>query len=228
MSDSRQFIEKLTGIYRGKVVKHLENGLVKVYIPDIYPFEWASQPDKLPDAEIVVPMFGGNNNGNGVFSYPNIGAIVVCQFLNGDQNLPIVIGATQGGALAAMKYHEVANELDPSTGKEPSCIHMFAVGRSKIKVYEGGQIELRVDGADKNASSITIDKKGNIVVNCDGNFQINAKNIRMAAKEYMYTVSGKTTGLTSREDMFLQGKNITASCDKGVLNIETKHRVTQF
>lgn len=75
---------RLYGIYRGRVVKHLENGILKVYIPDIYPVDWASNPDKLPDAEMAVPILGGNNNGNGTFSYPNIGTYVICQFLNGD------------------------------------------------------------------------------------------------------------------------------------------------
>lgn len=68
----------MLGMYRGKVLKHLENGILKVYIPGVYPDEWSTTPDKLPDAEVVVPMFGGNNNGNGVFSYPNIGTMVVC------------------------------------------------------------------------------------------------------------------------------------------------------
>ena len=66
--------------------------------------------------------------------------------------MPVVVGATQGGSLAAMKYSEVANELDPSTGKEPSCIHMLSIGRSKVKMYEGGMIELRVDGQNGKSS----------------------------------------------------------------------------
>ena len=69
----------------------------------------------------------------------------------------MVVGATQGGSMAAMKYHEVANELDPATGKEPSCIHMLSVGRSKIKIYEGGTIEMRVDGKSGKTSKVTLD-----------------------------------------------------------------------
>lgn len=59
--------------------------------------------------------------------------------------------------MAATSYHEVANELDPSTGKQPSCIHMLQVGRSRVKIYEGGTIEMRVDGKDKKSASLTID-----------------------------------------------------------------------
>ena len=55
-----------------------------MFIPGVYPIEYKASPEKLPDAEIVAPLIGGNNMGNGVFSYPNVGAIVVCQFMNGD------------------------------------------------------------------------------------------------------------------------------------------------
>ena len=42
MSECRELPDKLYGMYRGKVLKHLENGILKVYIPDVYPEEWAS------------------------------------------------------------------------------------------------------------------------------------------------------------------------------------------
>lgn len=42
MSECRKLPDRLFGVYRGKVVKHLENGVLKVYIPDVYPLEWAS------------------------------------------------------------------------------------------------------------------------------------------------------------------------------------------
>ena len=69
-----------------------------------------------------------------------------------------------------MKYHEVANELDPSTGEKPSCIHMLCVGRSKVKIYEGGTIEASVVGKTGKAAGITIDQNGNLLLNCDGTF----------------------------------------------------------
>ena len=137
---------KLVGLYRGKVLRHLPHGKLKVFVPSVYPAELEGTPERLPDAEMVVPMFGGNNYGNGVFSYPNVGATVVCQFMNGDQNMPVVLGATQGASPARSKYKEVANELDEKTGEPSSCIHMVCAGKSKVKMYEGGQIELQVAG----------------------------------------------------------------------------------
>lgn len=80
----RPEFNKLTGLYRGKVLRHLPGGRLKVFIPGVYAEEFEGQPDKLPDAEMVVPMLGGNCNGNGTFSYPAEGSAVVCQFFNGD------------------------------------------------------------------------------------------------------------------------------------------------
>lgn len=76
--------------------------------------------------------------GNGMFSYPDIGAVVMCQFLNGDQNYPVVIGATLGSDFAKQRYAECAPELDPKTGEPPAYVHVINAGKSKIKVYEGG------------------------------------------------------------------------------------------
>lgn len=210
--------DKLFGMYRGIVKKHLENGVLKVFVPGVFPEQWSTQPDMLPDAEMVVPIFGGNNNGNGVFSYPNIGAVVVCQFLNGDQNLPIVIGATQGGNMAATSYHEVANELDPSTGKQPSCIHMVQVGRSKVKIYEGGTIEMRVDGKDGKSSSLTLDQRGNVIINCDGSFQVKANNVRTDAKQQIAQYSGGTNIIASSGTTTINAKDVDCFCLKGVFS----------
>lgn len=140
-----------------------------MFIPGVYPIEYKVSPEKLPDAEIVAPLFGGNNMGNGVFSYPNVGAVVICQFINGDQNFPVVVGATQGASMARSKYQEVANELRGDTGETPSCIHMVQVGKSKVKMYEGGYMEISVAGSG-GSGTITIDKDGNVYMTCAGTF----------------------------------------------------------
>lgn len=70
------------GFYRGLVLKHLRNGMCKIWIPGIYPAELSSyeEADKLPSAEQASPIAFGTNGGNGVFSYPNIGSVVWCFF----------------------------------------------------------------------------------------------------------------------------------------------------
>lgn len=226
MNDIEDRVSKLDGLYRGKVLKHLEHGILKVFIPGVYPQEWAADPDKLPDAEQLVPTFGGNSNGNGVFSYPNIGAIVICQFLNGDQNLPIVIGTTQGGALAAMKYKEIANELDPATGEKPSYVHMVSVGRSKVKLYEGGMVEMDVTGKDGKSASFKIDQNGNVFVNCDGTFQVQANNIKLMAKNQVGAASGKTMVLNSKSTMSMAADGVIVFCPNSVMSVSSKNRIT--
>ena len=68
------------------MVKHCISGYgrCKVFIPGVYPDEMEKNPDQLPDAEQISPLFGGSLDGNGVFSYPNLGSIVICGFWNGD------------------------------------------------------------------------------------------------------------------------------------------------
>lgn len=43
--------ERLSGLYRGVVVRHLEHGKLKVWIPGVYPEDWQNDPMLLPDAE---------------------------------------------------------------------------------------------------------------------------------------------------------------------------------
>lgn len=75
---------KLVGMFRGKVLKHLPHGYCKIMVHGVYPQDWEAQPDMLPSAEQASILFGGTNQGNGVFSYPNIGSSVWCWFANGD------------------------------------------------------------------------------------------------------------------------------------------------
>lgn len=75
---------KLAGFFKGVVVKHLEHGKCKIWIPGVYPDGADKEPDSLPDAIQVSPMFGGSCSGNGVFTYPNLGSVVICGFLNED------------------------------------------------------------------------------------------------------------------------------------------------
>jgi hypothetical protein len=209
---------KLTGLFRGEVLRHLQNGKLKVFVPGVYPSELKQSPESLPDAEMVVPLFGGNNMGNGVFSYPNVGAVVVCQFMNGDQNYPVVLGATQGASMAAAKYQEVANELVGDTGEVPSCIHMVQVGKTKLKMYEGGHVEVQVAG-DK-AGKIVIDKNGNVFVSCAGVFQVKAGDVKIASKRF--EVAANDITMYASGQAVVQGNTVMANATGGSVFIKSK------
>lgn len=123
------------GIYIGTVVQHLTHGQIKVFIPDIYPLKWQKTPEMLPVCTQMVAQFGGSYNGNGVFSYPNIGATVVCICANGDQNFPVMLGCVLGGENAFGQYELVKNNDEISSTR-----HLMTSGKSHIEMYENGKI----------------------------------------------------------------------------------------
>lgn len=130
-----QPINNCHGIYLGKVIQHLSHGQLKVYIHGIYPAEWETNPDLLPICMQVTPQFAGSNNGNGVFSYPNIGSTVVCMFANGDQNLPLTIGSLLGGMNAFGQYEWIKKPDEPISER-----HLITSGKSHVEIYENGKI----------------------------------------------------------------------------------------
>lgn len=144
---------KLTGIYRGKVIRHLPHGRLKVYIPSVYSAEYETNSDLLPVAEQLTPLFAGTNKGNGVFSYPNIGSIVMCQFINGDQNFPLVIGATLGGHNSFGQYNLIYSDTITEENKNNVAVdtnieevnhsspsHLITAGKTHLQFFEDGRI----------------------------------------------------------------------------------------
>ena len=126
---------KCFGIYFGTVLQHLTHGQLKVYVQGIYPEEWKTQPDLLPICQQVVSQFAGSHEGNGLFSYPNIGATVVCMFANGDQNMPLMVGSLLGGQNAFGQY-EIVRTNDELT----STRHLVTAGKSHVEMFEDGKI----------------------------------------------------------------------------------------
>lgn len=122
-------------MYLGTVVQHLTHGMLKVYIQGIYPEDYAYKPENLPTCLQIAPQFGGSCNGNGTFSYPNIGSTVVCFFANGDQNYPITIGSLLGGDNAFGQY-----ELIKTNDELCSTRHLITAGKSHYEMYESGKI----------------------------------------------------------------------------------------
>lgn len=127
--------KKCYGMYLGTVLQHLTHGMLKVHIQGIYPEEWAQSPEKLPICHQITPQFGGSHDGNGVFSYPNIGATVACMFANGDQNLPIMVGSILGGMNAFGQYEWIRTNEELSSSK-----HLVTAGKSHVEMYEDGKI----------------------------------------------------------------------------------------
>ncbi len=172
------------GFYRGKVVQRSSNrhGLLKIWIPGVYPQEWASQPSMLPDAEPASPLFAGCNNGNGMFSYPNVGSTVWCFFQNDDQNFPVYFAATYGGTEAAGQFAA----CEPLPDKEDGAyIHKICCGKTTILLTETGNMKIEtrtVDSADNPKSVLLqLDQSGNLKIHASTSIDIDAQDIRIVA-----------------------------------------------
>lgn len=160
-SDFIQHEKKLFGFYRGKVLKHLPFGKCKIYIYGVYDPSLLDTPDYIPDAEQAAPLFGGSNNGNGSFSYPNINATVWCFFANGDQNMPVYFASTLAGDNAFGQYEKImppryrydhlkdSNKEQYEEEKEReeskhSDKHLITSGNTQIQLHESGKLSVIV------------------------------------------------------------------------------------
>lgn len=179
--------KKLFGFYRGKVLKHLSKGFCKIYIPSVFPEVYAENADMLPSAEQASPLFGPSYGGGGSFSYPNIGATVVCFFLNGDQNLPMYFAATLGGPDAYECWDEARPNVSEDNIKsgQDAYVHKVDVHLTTVKLYEGGFAELVVrsdeDGTDN--CKISVDGKGNVIVSTTQQVQVQSPQIKVIADQ---------------------------------------------
>lgn len=150
MTEDSPVGNKLFGVYRGQVIQHLTHGYCKIYIPSVYPEEWKDKPQFLPPAEQAASLFGGTNNGSGVFTYPNIGSIVWCLFANNDQNYPIYFAACLGGE-NAFGQHEIIKRPD----EEVSERHLITSGKTHIEWYENGKLSVQVEDPDRRDAIVS-------------------------------------------------------------------------
>lgn len=161
---------KLGGWFLGTVVRHCvaNNGMCKVFIHGVYSDTLKNDPESIPDALQITPLFGGSNDGNGIFSYPNIGSTVLCGFLNEDQNKPFFIGSVLGGSPAQEKYLDAkpnVTEDNVKTGID-AYNHIISVDKSKIEMNEQGYIDIIAKGDEngENQVHIVCDGKGNLII----------------------------------------------------------------
>ena len=170
--------KKLYGCFRGTVLKHLSNGECKIWIPSVYPDELSSieNANKLPSAQQATSLAFGANNGNGVFSYPSISAVVWCFFERGDQNFPVYFASTLGGK-EAIKEWDVAFAMRGSP-PDDAYMHHVQVKNTHVYMNESGTLEIQThDNAKKNNCKLTMDSNGNITLQSTGTISLSASNI---------------------------------------------------
>jgi hypothetical protein len=142
--------DNYNGFYRGKVLSQLENGKCKIFVPGVYPDEFETNPDALPEAEPCQPlMFGGYDSNNGSFQYPDIGTVVWLFFESSDINRPVFFGSTikdKGNFdtnKVSMYYHGMYCTFDKSTDTMTlhaphiviTCTSMDITGETKKETF---------------------------------------------------------------------------------------------
>lgn len=153
---------RLNGIYYGTVLKHLAHGRCKIYIPVAYPEEYKDNPDMLPSARQASPIFTGCHNGNGMFSYPNIGSTVVCMFINGDANTPIYFATLLGGDRAFGQYSIVKPDYgdfnsEGEAFEDVSNKHLMTNAKARMEWFEDGKISAIVEDPIRTDCSVDFD-----------------------------------------------------------------------
>lgn len=222
-------MNKLQGFYRGKVIKRSQSkhGYLKIYIPGVYPEDSQTNWQLLPDAEPAMPLFAGCNNGNGMFSYPNIGSIVWCFFMNGDQNLPVYFAATYGGPNAGGQF-ATCEQLSSDDG---AYLHKICAGKSTVLLSEEGYISIEVHNINTNNEekhvTIKMDQSGNLDIcsNTSMSFQSNSIDIKARDKLFIQSpdieIETNTTGV-SENKFVLKSDSILEDCSNGYFTTVSK------
>lgn len=203
---------KLSGWFLGTVVRHETHGKCKIFIQGVYPQSFQDKPDFLPDAIQISGIFGGSTNGQGIFSYPNIGATVLCSFLNEDQNFPIYLGTIQGGDLALEQYTDVRSDTQDESVKngDDARIHKIRTDKATIKIWESGHIEIKTFYDRKYATGkeipdvgCQIDISENGVVNIKSSTQLCIETPDVMINTNKFTVNCQTMKINSGEQVEL-------------------------
>lgn len=167
-------VDQVTGFYRGIVKKHLDNGRCKIWIPAVYDIKYKDSYDSLPDAQQATPLFGVSSgtddaaNGNGLYSYPEIGTIVWCFFENNDINLPVYFAATREFGQSEASYKELTDN------------------NKNAKILKVDNVKIMING-DSEKFSITIGKEPDVAASIkifdDGSISMNGKSITINAED---------------------------------------------
>lgn len=225
---------KLTGFFRGQVKKHCSDGKCKIFIPGVYPDECLENFNLIPDAEQAAPLFGGVNNGNGMFSYPNIDSIVWCFFENGDHNRPVYFASTLGGELAINTIDQgfkkvrtnVCDEdengndtTETGADAQQHCIVcQSSVGASEIMIRESGQIEIKTK-SDEGYSTINIDGSGTITISTSDSIQVDSPSVKISGNQQI-ELNSQMVKIRASDQLYIDSPMFTCR-SKTAVNVKS-------
>ena len=217
MIEKTQAGNRVSGFYRGIVLKHCENGKCKIFWPGVTPKEFENDPDSLPDAEQATPLaFSTSKNSvdyfdSGIFFYPNVGSVVWGFFSNEDVNFPVYFASS----LASSNNKSVYSALKDSNSSE---IRVNSWTHSLKITVNGSESYLKISGMPNDVAegklndaaeiSISLTKDGKIVLDApSGNIEVNAQNISLNANGTLSLNSGDKVKVTSENEINVVAKN---------------------
>lgn len=219
MLEECSFGNRLVGLYRGKVLKHLSNGFCKIWIPGVYPEEWNSYDaaDSIPSAEQASPLSFGANEGLGVFSYPSIGSTVWCFFANGDQNYPVYFATTLGGEKAIANWDSARPMVDEYP--DDAYVHKIHVKNTDIEVSETGYVKVTTTNSGAK-TAFTLDSQGNVAIDCTNKISLKADNIVLDAKNQINLNTGYLS-LAGQKLVSVTGEAVSINAKSGHCTIKS-------
>lgn len=184
-------------------------------------------------------MFGGSYGGNGIFSYPNIGSIVVCGFLNEDQNFPIYWGTIQGGENAKEQYRDVRGDVSSESilDGDDARVHKIRVDHATVKIWESGHIEIKSFSDRKYCTGneqpdvgcqIDISESGTINVKATTQICIESPDIMINTKRYTLNCQTMKVNAGNQTELNTQSLNVKAEEQVDVSTKKANHNQNAF
>lgn len=215
------------GFYRGIVISNVDPdnmGHCKVHVPGVFPGGGISDPDLLPWAEPVMPIFGGagisENSGvkfssTGWTSVPGVGTYVWVFFEGNDQNYPRYFASAQAGD-AWMSEHEMQHVLSTENFRitidenpsESDTMQTTTVDGSKINQDTRARIEIE-------SSGVALD----VVIKGDVNILIDGDMFQKITGNRYTEVGGNDTIIIGKNETETVGKNRTTTVKGNEVNV---------
>lgn len=196
------------GFYRGLVIDNADpnsKGHCRIYVHGVYPGESVRNPEMIPWAEPVMPIFGGSGaaasgqkfTSTGWTSAPTIGSYVWVFFEGNDQNYPLYFAAIQGGD-AWMSEHEMQHVLSTANFRITVDENPSASTTMLTDVMDGSktnqQTRARIE-IESDAVALDIVIKGDVNLYVDGSLfqKITGNRYTEISGDDVLVVDGNTT-----------------------------------
>lgn len=196
--------DKFPGIYRGKVLSNTDSDMLGRIKVQAYPmFAGITDPDELPWAVPMYPIWDGAGDGIGHFAVPDVNTFVFVMFEAGDMYQPVYLGE----APTAQKGLPTERTTNYPTRK-------VIKSSSGITFYVDDTIN-EIKAIHPTGTTITVDITGKVSVYSVHNVDVTAlKDIDMYAGQHIHIIAANLLGetyplllnITGNVDMNVNGK----------------------